>query len=437
MARTLRAAPALDGSRQEAIRAIAGRLAGHREQVARRVVEMSQREIVDYRSSPASRLADEQFTAALAHVDALVVSLQTGEPVDEEHFVRVRELGARRMRQGVPLESLGRAARLWATVCWQTVLDVARIESPREREAALDIAGRVFDLGDRISIVAQKAYLDEITDRGLLRRELLDALLSGSGDADRTVRLAARLHLRLHDTYIVIVVRREGIEMEEAREPSPAAQSRLDRIVDETRRMLHPPSGAALTGIRNGDLIVLYPASSATELAAVRQACQRLGVSLGAEVSIGMSGWHEGRRSLDVAYAEARDAAAIAQRLGIAGRAVDLDEVLVDHMLAASAPARRILEDVLRPLGDYDAARQAALVPTLRAYLEARCNLTKAAEALFVNPNTVVYRLKRIRELCGRDTGDLDDLLVLYLALKLQDLLGPRLNQPGRPDIAR
>jgi DNA-binding PucR family transcriptional regulator len=90
-------------------------------------------------------------------------------------------------------------------------------------------------------------------------------------------------------------------------------------------------------------------------------------------------------------------------------------------MLSASAPARRILEAVLGPLLAYDEARQAALVPTLRAYLAARFNLTKAAETLYVNPNTVVYRLGRIKALTGRDTHDLDDLVVLYLALKVDD----------------
>jgi DNA-binding PucR family transcriptional regulator len=39
-----------------------------------------------------------------------------------------------------------------------------------------------------------------------------------------------------------------------------------------------------------------------------------------------------------------------------------------------------------------------------------------------MNPNTVVYRLRRIRELSGRDPHDVDDLLVLVLALKLADL---------------
>jgi sugar diacid utilization regulator len=422
MARSLSSAPALDASHSEAVRVIAGRLAGQREQIASRVVDLSRREIVDYRSSPESDLVREQFTAAIAHVDALVVSLQTGEPVDEEYFARVRELGARRMRQGVPMESIGRAARLWATVCWQSVLGIARVDAPREREAALEIASRVFDLGDRISIVAQKAYLDEITDRGLLRRELLDLLLNGSGDADHTRRLAKRLHLRLEENYIVVALRRDGIEIEEAREPSPAVRNWLDRIVEETRRAMRPSTGAPLTGMRNGDLIVLYPASDATDLAAVRNDCQRLSTALGPGVSVGMSGWHQGRGALDVAYAEAQDAVGIAARIGMTGRAVALDEVLADHMVAASASARRILADVLRPVAAYDESRQAALLPTLRAYMAARFNLTKTARALFVNPNTVVYRLRRIKELSGRDTHNLDDLVVLYLAMKLEDL---------------
>jgi sugar diacid utilization regulator len=185
---------------------------------------------------------------------------------------------------------------------------------------------------------------------------------------------------------------------------------------------VRPSAGTPLTGMRNGDLVVLYPAASAADLELVRQDCERLAAALGAEVSIGMSGWHEGRASLGNAYAEAKDAVTIAARLGITQRAVGLDEVLVDHLLASSAPARRILKDVLRPLRAYDASRQASLVQTLRAYLIARFNVTKAAEALFVNPNTVVYRLRRIKELSGRDTHDLDDLLVLYLGLRLEEL---------------
>jgi DNA-binding PucR family transcriptional regulator len=36
-----------------------------------------------------------------------------------------------------------------------------------------------------------------------------------------------------------------------------------------------------------------------------------------------------------------------------------------------------------------------------------------------VHANTVVYRLRRVRELTGRDPHDPDDLLLLSLGLKL------------------
>jgi DNA-binding PucR family transcriptional regulator len=135
-----------------------------------------------------------------------------------------------------------------------------------------------------------------------------------------------------------------------------------------------------------------------------------------------MSGWHRGRFAIATAYAEAREAVAIATGTGIRGRAVVLDDVLVDYMLRASPHAQRILEQTLRPLVEYDQAHRAELVKTLRAYLSARTNLTKSARLLTVHPNTVVYRLRRIRELTGRDPHAMEDLQILFLALKLSEL---------------
>jgi sugar diacid utilization regulator len=382
------------------------------------VLDRSRQEIVDYSAPSDGHLLQEQFSATLEHVDALVASLRNGEPVSDAYLERAREIAARRVHQGVPLESFLHAVRLWATVCWDTVLGVARTDSPNEREAALEIAGVVGDLADRISTAATHAYLDEISDRGLLRRDLLDALLTAKGTGNHVLRLARRLHLHLEANYIVVVVRGEGVELEEAREQPQASRSRLDHIVEETRRKMRPSDGSLLTGMRNGDLVVLYPASTPTDLDAVRGHCQELAAALGTDVSIGMSGWHEGRASVGIAYAEAKDAVSIAARMGVQGRAVSLDDVLVDYMLDASVPAQRVLADVLRPLVAYDASRQAALVSTLRAYLHARYNIPKAAAILFVNPNTVVYRLRRIRELSGRDPHNVDDLLVLSLALR-------------------
>jgi sugar diacid utilization regulator len=411
-----------DTSREEAVRAIAARLAGQKEALAHRVVESSVREIVDYGTPDDRHLLDEEFSAALKHVEVLVTSLESGEPVPDEYLERLRQLAARRLHQGVPLEAFLHANRLWETVCWDAVLTVARTDVPEEREAALEIGGQVLRLADRISTAVTHGYLDEITDRGLLRRDLLDALLTAKGGGNGTLRLARMLHLRLAENYVVVVLRGEGVEVGEARQQPPAARSTLDRIVEETRRKVRPSSGSLLTGMRNGDLVVLYPALGPADLDAVRQDCEALAAALGADVHIGISGWHEGLSAVGIAYAEAKDAVEIAATKRIQGHAVGLEEVLVDSMLDSSMPAQRILKETLRPLINYDEARHAALVPTLRAYLEARFNITKSAEALFVNPNTVVYRLRRIKELCGRDPHDPNDLLVLYLAMKLADL---------------
>jgi sugar diacid utilization regulator len=412
-----------DATREAAVRAIAGRLASQKEEVARRVVDCSVREIVDYETPGDRHLLGEAFTAALEHVEVLVASLESGKPVPDKYLERLRQLAARRLHQGVPLESVLHAARLWEMVTWDAVRRLARSGFPKEQEAALDIGTRILRMAAHISTTVTDAYLDELTDRGLLRRDLLDALLTAKGDGGSALRLARMLRVRLADNYVVVVVRGEGVEVGDAREQPPAARSRLDRIVEETRRHVRPSAGSLLTGMRNGDLVVLYPATAPSDLDAVRQDCAALAAALGAESSsIGMSGWHEGRSAIGIAYAEAKDAVEIAASAGIRGRAVRLDEVLVDRLLESSESAQRILKETLRPLLNYDAARKTALVPTLRAYLDARLNVTKSAEVLFVNPNTIVYRLRRIKELSGRDPHDPDDLLVLSLAIKMADL---------------
>jgi sugar diacid utilization regulator len=302
------------------------------------------------------------------------------------------------------------------------VLSVARTDVPHEREAALEIARRIADLADRVATACTGAFLDEIADRGLLRRDLLDALLTGKGDGDETLRLARMLHLRLSASYVVVVLRGDGVALPAGREQPLAARITLDRIVEETRRQMRPSAGSPLIGMRNGDLIVLFPTARPADLDTVRQSCAALSAALGADVSVGMSGWHEGRATVAIALVEAMDAVKIAASTGIHGRAVGLDEVLVDSMLDSSVSARRILQETLQPLVNYDASRKAALINTLRAYVSAHLNITKSAATLFVNPNTVVYRLRRIKEVCGRDPHDPDDLLVLSLALKMADL---------------
>jgi DNA-binding PucR family transcriptional regulator len=80
----------------------------------------------------------------------------------------------------------------------------------------------------------------------------------------------------------------------------------------------------------------------------------------------------------------------------------------------------------MQSMVDYDRQHSADLVATLKAYVETRFNLTKSAALLSVHPNTVVYRLGRVYELAGRDPRNVEDLLVLWLGLKVLDLRARR-----------
>jgi sugar diacid utilization regulator len=415
---------AVIGVDNAALHAVAERIALQKDELARRTLDRFRDEIVGWQG-----VCEAELTPArefvLRNIEALVSGLEHDTPLPEDFLAMAREMGARRVHQGVSLEAMLQQGRVWGQTVWESVLAAARLDRPEEREAALQIAGRLWRHVDLVSTAMAYAYLDEMTDRGLLGRDLLDSLLAGQGDGERVRRLARMLHKRLGESHVVVLIRGDGVPSENGGPHPPAARLALDQIVEATRTHLRPSGASLLVGIRQGDVVAIYPAASPRELEVVRRHCEALSASLVVDVSIGMSGWHGGRAAIATAYAEAKEAVEIAAGTGIRDRAVALDDVLVDHMLRASPHARRILEATLRPLIEYDEARHAELVQTLRAYLRADTNLTRTSRLLMVHPNTVVYRLRRIRELCGRDPHNMEDLQILFLALKLSELTSP------------
>jgi hypothetical protein len=78
--------------------------------------------------------------------------------------------------------------------------------------------------------------------------------------------------------------------------------------------------------------------------------------------------------------------------------------------------AAQFVEEMLRPLIEYDRERNGALVETLSAYLRHRGSLRRAADELFVHSNTVQLRLGRAAQLTGVDLHDPRQLGMLSLA---------------------
>jgi DNA-binding PucR family transcriptional regulator len=108
-----------------------------------------------------------------------------------------------------------------------------------------------------------------------------------------------------------------------------------------------------------------------------------------------------------------------------APRPVAARELLPERALAGDKTAIAVLEtEVMRPLADAGPA----LTETLDAYLDSGGAIEACARQLFVHPNTVRYRLKRIADFTGRDPTVPRDGYVLRVATTLGRLSRQRLS---------
>lgn len=110
------------------------------------------------------------------------------------------------------------------------------------------------------------------------------------------------------------------------------------------------------------------------------------------------------------------------RRLARAPRPVLARELLPERALMGDASAIVALHtDVMRPLADAGPT----LIETLDAYLDCGGAIEACARKLFVHPNTVRYRLKRITDFTGRDPTQPRDAYVLRVAATVGQLNYP------------
>jgi hypothetical protein len=383
------------------------------EETVAAMIERYRREIVDYAVLDRELLENDVAGVSRDNLVCLLDYLERGDRITEDELRAFRAGAARRVHQGVSLDSLLHAYRLWGQTVWDTVLACADRGEPDEREAALAVAGVLISHLNLVSTTIAKAYLDETegvwSQQEVVGRALLESLISGAGASAEVVEGARRAGVELGDAYIVVSVAPDGSH--------PGARTALRTALAEMGSIL-PHS---LVGLRHSEAVALCPVSSAGEAHALHERCDRLASALAASgLYVGVGGWRAGLQGIRAGYAEAEQALRIARSRGALGEAVVFDDVAVDHTLSNDRRTRALLLDTLKPLSDYDAKHRGGLVETLASYAGCGFNLTKAARSLSVHPNTVVYRLRRIHELTGRDPHDTTDLLTLCLALRLQ-----------------
>ena len=99
-----------------------------------------------------------------------------------------------------------------------------------------------------------------------------------------------------------------------------------------------------------------------------------------------------------------------------APRPVLADDLLPERAVAGDELARAcLLEEIYRPLSEAGSA----LLETLSVYLEQAASLEAAARILFVHPNTVRYRLRRVTDITGLTPSQARSAFTLQIALVL------------------
>jgi hypothetical protein len=97
------------------------------------------------------------------------------------------------------------------------------------------------------------------------------------------------------------------------------------------------------------------------------------------------------------------------------------DELAAVVVHAAPDAADELARRRLGPLADSNAARERWLVETLRAWLDTPGRPQAIAERLYLHPQTVRYRLRRLRERLGDDIDDPAARFEFAIALQFRD----------------
>ncbi|MGW8353590.1 PucR family transcriptional regulator [Streptomyces wedmorensis] len=327
-----------------------------------------------------------------------------------------RETGRRRAEQGVPLDTVLQAYRRGGRVLWQVMSEHLRVRAGREsdsRDIELDMASGVWETIDRYSVAMADAYRIaqlELQSRQDTRRvALFEALLDGRADDPAVASAAAAaLGVPAVDRYVVVVAAQDPAAPPHL---APALEAhgmwsfwrprsgRYAGVVRLPRRVT--PPGRPAPGPAAADPAVRIL------LAALRE---RTGATAG--VSPEFERLSQAGRALRLAEQTLRTL-----RAG-SGEVAGFDARLAEVLLSGRTDiAERIVTVHLGPVLATGGER-AALLTTLRAWLDHGCSASRAAEQLYCHRNTVLNRIGRIAELTGRSSESGEARLGWALALR-------------------
>jgi DNA-binding transcriptional ArsR family regulator len=351
--------------------------------------------IAEVRSIPAySRPIEGPFGAGVrAGVDEalrhFLAEIEASGPVARGDVYRA--LGRGEMRSGRSLDSLLSAYRVGARVAWRRFVAVG-VERGLDPDTLYRLAEAIFAYIDMLSAESAEGHaLEQSAAAGeaqLHRRRLVRLLVrEPAADPAEIEALAAEADWGLPRAIAVVAIGGEG---------RAAAAAHL------------PPDALVETIGENGCAVIPDPDGPGR-----RASIERAVLDAGAVAGLGTSvAWRDAPVSFGRAVAVLRLSDGSPGLLVARERAGELllrNDPRLLHELAA---------DRLAPLDGLSAGARERLTETLRAWLGEQGRLGQVATRLGVHPQTVRYRLSRLRERFGEALEDPEQRFWIELALR-------------------
>ncbi|MFD7416548.1 PucR family transcriptional regulator [Kitasatospora purpeofusca] len=347
--------PALDETTVAALRAA---LTATAEEVVRAIIE----EVPSYANALSGRMGNtirRAVRTALGHY----LDLASGNPTGGDAGDAAYELGRGEVRDGRSMDALLSAYRVGARVAWRC-LAAGAVPAGLPAAEVAKFAELTFAYIDELSAASAAGHADELAARGRAQERHLEQLARDLlDDASQDVLLASAQRARWQPPSSLTAVL------------LPAAQTR------PAYRTLAPGT-LVLDDLPDATGVLLVPDADRSRL--LRQLTDRVAVVGPARP------WTRASAS----YARAVRARSLSPDIR------DTEEHLPELVLSADADAFADLRArALAPLRALPVATARRLEETLRAWLLHQGRREEVAAALFVHPQTVRYRMTKLREL--------------------------------------
>lgn len=290
----------------------------------------------------------------------------------------------------------------------QLIRVVVSVVETRVASKSENLREAILHYSRDVAFAAADVYARAAEARGLwdarLEALVVDAILTGETDEELPSRIAA-LGWHGHGEASVIV---------------GTADRNVD--IDQIRRVTRHCGADVLIGLQGTRLVLVVGRAEPVEgegqetdqvAMSFQEIAERLAnFFVDGPIVVGprVANLVEASKSAHAALA----GAAVARAWRAAPRPVAADDLLPERALAGDALARKtLIEHIYQPLK----AHSPELLETLWCYLDNGRSLEATARELYVHPNTVRYRLKKVAEVIGWNPTGPREALILQSAL--------------------